>query len=203
MKNIEIKIVLLDYGGVLAEEGFRSGLAHMARQFSLDVEPFFHTATEIIYDCGFVSGGTDEKKYWELLRKATGISGSDEDLTATILDRFILRPPMLEAVRALRKKGFLTAILSDQTDWLERLNSRDNFFKDFDKVFNSFRMGKTKRDPSLFTDILMELQLEPREAFFVDDNSEHIGRAVKQGLHAHLFNRVNPFLADLHYRGLL
>lgn len=203
MKKHDIKTILFDYGGVLAEEGFQQGLEVIARRFDLDVEKFFHTATENIYACGFVIGKADEKEYWSLMRKDTGISGSDTELTNTILDRFVLRPTMIETVRALRDKGYQTVILSDQTDWLERLNHRDNFFDEFDAVFNSFQIGKTKRDPTLFRDILEKLHLEHRQALFVDDNPAHIGRAVKQGLHTHLFNRVNPFLADLHYRGIL
>jgi putative hydrolase of the HAD superfamily len=198
-----IRAILLDYGGVIAEEGFHLGLQTMARRFGLDFEAFFHTATELIYSCGFVTGEADEQKYWELMRDQTGISGTDQELTGIILDRFVLRSSMLTAVRTLRDKGYLAVILSDQTDWLERLNRRDNFFPEFDAVFNSFHLGKTKRDPGIFPDILGKLGLKPRQALFVDDNAEHVGRAVKQGLHTHLFRDVTPFLADLHYRRLI
>ena len=45
----------------------------------------------------------------------------------------------------LRRGGFLTAILSDQTDWLDRLEARHHFFGHFDRVFNSYHLGKGKR----------------------------------------------------------
>jgi len=97
-----ITTILFDYGGVLAEEGFTLGLAAIAAKNSLDPAAFFHTAAETIYACGYVTGKSTEQAYWQLLRSQTGITGEDQALTETILSRFILRPRMLDAVRALR-----------------------------------------------------------------------------------------------------
>ncbi|MFQ6759586.1 MAG: HAD family phosphatase [Deltaproteobacteria bacterium] len=197
-----ITTILFDYGGVLAEEGFTLGLEVMARENHLDPAEFFRTGVEAIYSCGYVTGKTTEQAYWELLRSQTGIRGEDRTLTETILSRFILRPRMLGAVRALRKQGLNPVILSDQTDWLERLNARQPFFQEFSRVFNSFHLGKTKREPSLFTDVLATLKVEPGQALFVDDNPGHIARAAALGLKTHLFLSEELFFADLARLGL-
>ena len=111
-----ITTILFDYGGVLAEEGFTLGLEVMARENRLDPAEFFRTAVEAIYSCGYVTGKAPEQAYWKLLRSQTGIRGEDRALTETILSRFILRPRMLDAVRALRKQGLHPTILGDQTE---------------------------------------------------------------------------------------
>ncbi|MDD3954056.1 MAG: hydrolase, partial [Lentisphaeria bacterium] len=59
----------------------------------------------------------------------------------------------MEAVTKLKSGNFIVGILSDQTDWLDVLNSRFDFFKHFDDVLNSCHPGKGKRDKSLFDDI--------------------------------------------------
>lgn len=200
--NSFITTILFDYGGVLAEEGFTLGLSVLARENGLDSAPFFHTATEAIYACGYVTGKSTEQAYWQLLRNQTGIRGEDQALTEAILSRFTLRPKMFAAVRALRKHGLNPIILSDQTDWLDRLNERQPFFQEFSRVFNSYHLGKTKREPSLFTDILAALKIEPRQALFVDDNQGHIDRAAALGLETHLFQNEALFFADLARRGL-
>ncbi|MCX5865197.1 MAG: HAD family phosphatase [Deltaproteobacteria bacterium] len=197
-----ITTILFDYGGVLAEEGFTLGLSVIARENGLDPAPFFHTATEVIYACGYVTGKSTEQAYWHLLRSQTGIRGEDQALTETILSRFTLRPRMLAAVRSLRKQGLNPVILSDQTDWLDRLNERQPFFQEFSQVFNSYHLGKTKREPSLFTDILAALKVEPQQALFVDDNQGHIDRAAALGLETHLFQSEELFFTDLARRGL-
>jgi putative hydrolase of the HAD superfamily len=197
-----ITTILFDYGGVLAEEGFTLGLEVMARENHLDPAEFFRTGVEAIYSCGYVTGKATEQAYWELLRSQAGIKGEDRTLTETILSRFILRPRMLDAVRALRKQGLNPVILSDQTDWLDRLNARQPFFQEFSRVFNSFHLGKTKREPSLFTDVLATLKVEPGQALFVDDNPGHIARAAALGLKTHLFLSEELFFADLARLGL-
>ena len=197
-----ITTILFDYGGVLAEEGFTLGLSVIARENSLDPADFLHTATEAIYDCGYVTGKGNEHAYWQLLRSQTGIRDDDQTLTETILSRFTLRPKMLGAVHALGKQGVTPVILSDQTDWLDRLNARQPFFQEFNRVFNSFHLGKTKRDPSLFTDVLATLTVEPQHTLFVDDNQGHIDRAAALGLQTHLFQNEGLFFTDLARRGL-
>ncbi len=197
-----VSTILFDYGGVLAEEGFAQGLAAIAKENSLDPAPFFHAATEAIYACGYVTGQSTEQDYWRLLRSQTGIRGEDQALTEAILSRFTLRPKMLATVRRLRKQGVNPVILSDQTDWLDRLNERQPFFQEFSKVFNSFHLGKTKREASLFSDVLTALKVEPRQTLFVDDNQGHIDRAAALGLQTHLFQSEELFFTNLARRGL-
>lgn len=197
-----ITTILFDYGGVLAEEGFALGLSAIARENDLDPDFFFHTAAEAIYACGYVTGRSTEQAYWQLVRSQTGIRGEDRALTEAILSRFILRPRMLAAVRALRNQGLNPVILSDQTDWLDRLNARQPFFQEFSRVFNSYYLGKSKREPSLFTDILATLKVEAQHTLFVDDNPGHIDRAAALGLQTHLFTNEALFFADLALRGL-
>lgn len=192
-----IRAVLFDYGGVLATEGFHEGLVAIARKQGLDPENFYQVAREAVYESGYVTGRGAEGDFWNLVRLRSGARGSDADLTAECLDRFRLRPGMLELVRTLRATGLIVAILSDQTDWLERLDARDAFFPEFDRVFNSFRLGKGKRDPSLFDDAARALGVEPAAAVFIDDDTGNVARAASRGLHALLFRDEASLRRDL------
>lgn len=181
MSNQSIKAVLLDYGGVIAEEGFRNGLIAMAREQRLDDHAMLNVARQAVYESGFVTGRGTETAFWESMREGTGLRGSDPELTKRILDGFILRPWMIEQVRQWRAQGYITGILSDQTHWLDWLNERDHFFDCFDHIFNSYHMGKGKRDPSLFHDITEQLKLAPGEILFVDDIRNNVERARAAG----------------------
>lgn len=179
-----LKGVIFDFGGVLCREGFREGLYAIARKNGLDPEPFFHLASDVIYDTGYITGRATEADYWEALRRDTGIRGTDADLTAEILSRFILHPVMIDAARSLRREGYVVAIASDQVDWLERLDERYHFYKEFDHVFNSYRIGKGKRDATVFDDMAKALNREPCELLFLDDNPGNVERAASRGMHA-------------------
>ncbi|MFC1834383.1 HAD family hydrolase [Thermodesulfobacteriota bacterium] len=197
-----ICVVLLDFGGVMAEEGFREGLMAIARSNGISADKFFEFAAQSVYGSGYVVGGCTEAEYWARLREQAGIRGEDEKLRQELLDRFILRPWAVELVRKMRRKGTVVALLSDQTNWLDELNERDDFCKEFDHVFNSYHLGKGKRDPSLFDDVAELLAVEPSRAVFVDDSPDHIERARSRGFNAILYRDKEDLLAELRKLGL-
>ncbi len=181
MPNDSIKAVLLDYGGVIADEGFQNGLRAMAREQGLDEGTMMNVARIAVYASGFVLGQGTENEFWKCMREGAGLKGSDTELTKRVLEGFVLRPWMIEHVQKLNAQGVITGILSDQTHWLDRLNERDHFFEYFDHVFNSYHMGKSKRDPGLFHDISKQLALSPSEILLVDDIKSNVTRAQAAG----------------------
>ncbi|KPK36355.1 MAG: hypothetical protein AMK70_02550 [Nitrospira bacterium SG8_35_1] len=200
---MNIRAVIFDFGGVIAEEGFQQGLYAIAEKFGLDRKRFFQLANEAVYNSGYVSGKGSEKDYWNEVREHSGIMAPDDELRQEILSRFIPRDWMLETIRSMREQGVITAILSDQSDWLDQLNDQYQFFQYFHAVFNSFHLGKTKRDPSIFADILQTLEIPAGEALFVDDNIGHIDRAAAAGLQTHHFEGRDGFIKKLKELGLL
>lgn len=192
-----LKAVLFDFGGVLAEEGFREGLYVIARSQGLDPDEVHQAGMDAVYDTGYVLGRGSEADFWREMRQRTGMVGDDMTLSREIFDRFVLRPGMFAAVRALRQRGITVAIMSDQTDWLEWLDRRDGFSAAFDQVFNSYRLGKGKRDPSAFDDAVRALGVAPREALLVDDLPGNVARAAARGLRTILFRDEAGFLTEL------
>ena len=181
MSSQLIKAVLFDYGGVIAEEGFRNGLLAMAHEQGLDIDTTLNVAKRAVYDSGFVPGWGTASEFWKLMREGSGLKGSDSVLTERILEGFVLRPWIITLIQQLHQQGYITGILSDQTHWLDWLNERDHFFDFFDHVFNSYHMGKGKRDPGLFNDIAEQLALSPNEILLVDDMKSNLTRAQDAG----------------------
>jgi putative hydrolase of the HAD superfamily len=192
-----IKTVVFDFGGVLAEEGFKEGLKVIGKKNGLDPDDFYAVAGELVYQTGYVTGMADESEFWNAVREKTGITGDDEALRSEILERFILRPDLLRYVEKLRSSGLIPAILSDQTNWLDEINQKTPFFHYFDYIFNSFKLKKGKRDPSVFTDICSTMGLQPKEVLFADDNIENIKRALGAGLNALHFTDIGSFQREV------
>jgi putative hydrolase of the HAD superfamily len=193
----EIRAVLFDFGGVIATEGFREGLHAVARRQGLDPEELVRIGMDAIYDSGYITGRGSEAGFWGMMRQRAGLAGTDGELTSEILTSFAVRPRMLEAVRRLRRMGIVTVMLSDQTDWLERLDERDDFYREFDRVFNSYRLGKGKRDPAIFAEVVALLGIEAGEALFVDDMPANVERSISRGVRGLLFENEEEFLAEL------
>lgn len=192
-----VRVVLFDFGGVLASEGFRDGLRALALEQRLDPDEVHRAGMEEVYATGYVLGQGSEAGFWGAMRRRTGIAGGDGELTRRILDRFVLRLGMMETVRALKERGIRVIILSDQTDWLERIDRRDGFYGAFERVFNSYRIGKGKLDPSLFDDVVREMGVLPGEALFVDDMPWNVERAASRGLRTILFTDEPAFREEL------
>jgi putative hydrolase of the HAD superfamily len=192
-----IDTVLFDFGGVLAEEGFRNGLKAIGRLNGIDEDTFFRTASDTIHACGYVVGKATENDYWELLRKTTGIKGDDQTFRNEILPRFTLREWMIDLVRHIRDHHIRVGILSDQTNWLDELNARCDFFRWFDHVFNSYHMGKSKKNPNCFDDVVNILGAPAPMVLFIDDDPGNCERAGQRGLRVIHYRNRNQFLEEI------
>ncbi|MDD4242100.1 MAG: HAD-IA family hydrolase, partial [Smithellaceae bacterium] len=80
---------------------------------------------------------------------------------------------------------------------LDALDARDNFFSKFDHVFNSYHLGKGKRDESLFDDLAGFLKTEPGRILFIDDAPGNVARARKKGWNAILYRNAETFDSDM------
>jgi putative hydrolase of the HAD superfamily len=191
-----VRVILFDFGGVLADEGFREGLQAIGRRGGVDPEAVFSLGQRLVHETGYLLGKGDEASFWRELRRASGVEGSDESLRAQILSRFVLRDWMLDLVRELKGRVRL-GILSDQTDWLDELNARDDFFRHFEVIFNSYHMGKGKHDPTHFIDVLRRLALHGPQVLFIDDSEGHCLRARQAGMEVIHYEERDAFLRDL------
>src|SRR5450756_2758808 len=139
-----IKAVLFDFGGVIAGEGFFKGLQAIGRESGLDPDEFFRTVDALIYETGYLIGNADEAFFWNTVRKRTGLRRTDAELRDEIVKRFSPRPEMISSADLLRSKGFIVAMLSDQTNWLDEIDQETGLFRHFDRIFNSYRIHKSK-----------------------------------------------------------
>ena len=201
-KTKSTRTILFDFGGVLADEGFFNTLLALAQEQHLHVN-LPEEGMQAVYDTGLVLGKGSESDFWALLRERTGLRGEDRELSRRVLNGFRIRPEMLALVRALRQRGFLVGLLSDQTEWLDRLDKKYDFYREFDRLYISYRLGKGKRDPSLYDDIARDLGLEPQQILFIDDNPRNIQRAASRGWQTILFRDEQTLRSELQERGLL
>jgi len=187
MTACQLTTVLLDFGGVIAEEGFAKGLKALAASLGQDPHALWKTGLQAVWDSGYVLGKGSEADFWALFKRRTGVEGDTAAWREVILDGFTVRPWVLGLVDRLRGLGVVTAILSDQTDWLEHLDSRQHFFNHFDAVFNSYHYGMSKLEDAFFHLALTGLAADPASTLFVDDNPVNVERAKALGMHAVLY----------------
>ncbi|MCF8062279.1 MAG: HAD family phosphatase [Deltaproteobacteria bacterium] len=193
----EVVAVLFDFGGVLAEEGFREGLRAIGRSSGVDPDAMVRAGFDLVHRTGYVTGHGGEADFWRALREEAGARGSDETLRREILSRFVIRPWMIDLVDRLSASGLTLGILSDQTQWLDRIDEEHGLFRHFHHVFNSYHAGVSKRDPAAFDRAVERMGLPARRVLFVDDHSGNVDRARRRGLRAVLYVDRAQLLRDL------
>ena len=150
-----------------------------------------------MHESGYATGKVSEEVYWQVMRDQTGIEGSTNFFQREILRRFVVRPWMIELVKKLKREGIRLGILSDQTNWLDELNKQYDFFKYFDRVYNSYHDGKSKRDVTLFKDVIGWFSANPDKILFIDDHPGNIERADQAGLETILYKDRTGFMDEI------
>ena len=192
-----IDVILFDFGGVLADEGWKKGFTAIAEANGLNSDDVIKIASDTVYETGYILGKGSESSFLNAMREKTGIEGDTASLRNEIVSRFILRDWMIDLVKKLKSENLIVGILSDQTDMLDKLNARFDFFKWFDHVFNSYHMGKGKRDASLFDDIAGLLKTPPDRILFIDDDPGNVERARQKGWKAILYTDQESFQLEM------
>jgi len=80
---------------------------------------------------------------------------------------------------------------------MNTLDKPDDFLKYFNVVFNSYKLGNSKMDPSHFSDIITRLNCAPERLLFVDDTEAYCATARKIGMKAIRFVDRPSFLVDI------
>lgn len=199
-KDRDIDAVLFDYGGVLAEEGFREGLQAIGRLSGVSPDDMAAAGFDLVHRTGYVIGRTDEAGFWRALRREARARGTDETLRREILSRFVIRPWMIDLVDRLRVSELILGILSDQTQWLDELDEEQDLFRHFHYVFNSYHTGVSKRDPLCFDRAVQCMGRPPERVLFVDDQPGNVNRARERGLVAIRYEDRKSFLQELFCR---
>lgn len=195
---MRIDCVFFDFGGVIAEEGFSNGLRAMGERYGVDPERVFRAGYDIVFERGYAGAKIDEARFWNLLREEVSeVTGTDDELREMVLSRFAVRPWMIDVLDSLKKQGVRLYILSDQTNWLDELDKRQDFYRHFDRVFNSWRHGMTKREHDFFRLALRETGEDASRSLFVDDNAANVERSRDVGLFGIHYTTREAFESEL------
>lgn len=185
-----IKAVFFDFGGVIAEEGWQNGLYDIADFHGFDRSKFFDDACDVLWNTGYMYGRASEEEFWSGLAERYVLTMTPAQMREQIFIRFSIRPQVIKLIGQIKNAGYRLAILSDQTNWLDELNEQHQFFNLFEKVYNSYHLGKGKKDITIFGEVCEDFGEKPEQVLFVDDNKGHIERAEQKGLQTCHFTDV-------------
>jgi putative hydrolase of the HAD superfamily len=110
---------------------------------------------------------------------------------------------MLAWQQQLKKRGFLTAILSNMGDnVLANIEREFDWLSQFDVLVWSYQLLMAKPDPAIYRYVLKQLGTLSDETLFIDDKAVNVDAANALGMTGLLFTTVEQLRADLIAQGL-
>jgi len=202
---LPLRAVIFDYGKVLTGPPDPQAHLELLRITGLTSEALdnLYWADRQAYDEGKLTG----LAYWQKLASEANLN-----LTSAQLDEIndwdarmwtTVNPAMLAWQQELKRRGFLTAILSNMGDHVHRLMQREfHWLSRFDLCVWSYELGIAKPDPAIYLHTLKQLRIQPEEALFLDDKQPNVDAACALGIRGILFKDAETLRADLIAHGL-
>jgi putative hydrolase of the HAD superfamily len=175
------RALLIDYGGVLTtnvyqafqEFATREGLAADAVVAALYSGP---AARQLLI--GLEEGTAPETDFERGFGKLLGVE--PEGLIKRLVHGMRLDHRMIDAVRAVRRAGVPTALVSNS--WGTDFYPADLLAELFDEVVISGRVGMRKPSREIYLHAVRALGQEPRDCVFVDDLARNLRAAAELGI---------------------
>jgi putative hydrolase of the HAD superfamily len=173
-----------------------SQIEAMLRLSELEREDFMAAYRSLRLD--YDRGTLDSKAYWEGVLRSGGVAESriaqlDGDFVRRMTEHdiaswMVIRDPMVEWARQLKKDGRKLAILSnmpaDHTAFVERSFDWLELFEV--KVF-SYAVRLIKPERAIYDECIRRLGVAAEEAIFVDDVQVNVDAARQAGIHSIFF----------------
>jgi epoxide hydrolase-like predicted phosphatase len=176
--------VLFDFGGVLTTPVWDSFSA-FCRSEGLEpdaIKNLFRTDPEALADLrGLETGSMTEAGFERSFGARLGLRHPD-GLIDSMFEGMKPVEPMVDAVRAIRRSGLLTGLVSNS--WSTAHYDRSLLAELFDAVVISAEVGLHKPQPEIYRLAAERLEVEPEGCLFVDDLRENCEGAEAVGMTA-------------------
>ncbi|HSB01196.1 MAG TPA: HAD-IA family hydrolase [Anaerolineales bacterium] len=125
------------------------------------------------------------------------------DIPAEILKKNIRENfhPEVEGTRSILlhlAKKYEVVLLSDHArEWITYIKSVHPFLSEFKQTFFSYELGKTKKDPKTFEEVLEKMSCKASECWLIDDSAENIAIAASVGVNGIQFRNARQLQEQL------
>lgn len=197
---MQIKAVILDYGGVLCFHPTDAQIAELAGKCGASPDQFLQAywSARVPYD----RGDLEPHRYWsavgQQLGKTYSASQVEEFRRLDVGFWVHLDARMVNWAQRVRDCGYGAAVLSNlPPDLGEHMRTKMSLLGGFDCYTFSFEVRAVKPAPAIYEDCIQKLGIAPSESLFVDDRPENVRGAREVGMNAVLFESPAQFQEEL------
>lgn len=138
----------------------------------------------------FFSAKISEEEYFKAFNEYNKLNISINILKKAVRDNFTEIEGTREIIKKLKTKNYKLGLLSIHTkEWIEYCERKYKYHHLFNTISYSYH-GVSKPNKESFELVLKQLEAQPNETLFIDDNEKNISAANNLGLNTIKF--VNP-----------
>lgn len=192
-----IRAVFFDLGGVILRTEFQSPRERLAERVGLTYEELDKIvfASRSSQDASI--GKVSEDDHWKFVARALHRPLKErESIHREFFAGDIIDRELIAFIRSLRPR-YGTGLISNAWDGLRPYMEREKFADSFDHLTISAEVGVMKPDAAIFQYALEQLEVNPKEAVFVDDFAENVAGCEAVGMHGIHFHSAEQALKDL------
>ena len=200
-----VRAVVFDYGMVLTDPPDAEAHEALVRITGLVPEQLdkLYWTDRTAFDSGALTG----QDFWRGFARDAGLKLSEsamEELVHWDARMWMaVNPAMLAWQGELKKRGILTAIVSNMGDTVHQEMEREfGWLARFDVLVWSYQLRVVKPDPAIYRHALEKLGTRAEETLFIDDRKENVDAAVAMGMKGIVFSTVEKLRAELIARHL-
>jgi len=201
-----IKAVCFDFGGVYrkpdrSDPPWRVRWKYLQKKIGKNISYKLFVEMQNELDTGKIS----LREYYLILSKRVGKKLSPEEVKLYSIPKFKRHEFYKDVPRIvlkLRKKGYLTPLVSNSVKEFARLCRKKGYYKIFSTLFISCEVGLTKIDGSIYRLVFKKLRVKPEECVMIDDNPTYLKSARKFGMRTILFKNPNQLKIELRKLGI-
>lgn len=197
-----IQAVVFDFGGVIAQADTAQMSNFLINSFHIDKNELSSALRDMQ---NYVSKGGSEKQFWEQFAVSKKITLPHDwfDQFGIVIKNSISEiPESVSMVKILQRQGYRTAMLSDVTQYQAEIIRKMGYYDLFSPVLLSYEIGVKKPNPEAFRMLLKKLNLPASSVLFIDDRTENVEAAKKEGIDSIQFTSPLQLQKDLEKRGL-
>ena len=186
----EIKSIIFDLGGVILNLNYSKTEDEFKKIGVLNFKEFYSQKKQTLLFDDFEKGKIKPEEFISSFKESENLKIKEIDFI-NAWNAMLLEIPIekLQFIDDL-KKDYKIILLSNTNeihikkfeDDLKKNNMLAQFYKCFDKIYYSSRMGKRKPEENCFNQVLEENGLIAENTLFIDDSIQHIEGAKKAGI---------------------
>ena len=186
----EIKSIIFDLGGVILNLDYSKTVDEFKKIGVLHFKELYSQKKQTLLFDDFEKGKIKPEEFISSLKNSENLKIKEIDFI-NAWNAMLLEIPInkLQFIDGL-KKDYKIFLLSNTNEIhikkfendLKKKNMLEQFYKCFDKIYYSSRMGKRKPEKNCFNQVLEENELVAKNTLFIDDSIKHVEGAEKAGI---------------------